>query len=202
MQKKLLPLLILPVLALASCGGPSTGTTTSASTTPTTTPSAVNNTTPVTNPTPTVSTQDAGDQTMSAEEAQMLRDLNAARAVARTCGSKQMPAVQPVTWNGYLASAARAHALDMAANGFFSHTSPTNGGIDTRANAAGYQGWKELGENIAAGQNLGNVMAAWLASPGHCETLMDANLKEVGVAYLYRPGSKFGTYFVQDFGRR
>ena len=90
----------------------------------------------------------------------------------------------------------------MAVNGYFAHTSPTYGGIDTRTGAAGYSGWKELGENIAAGQNLQTVMAAWLASPGHCETLMDADLKEVGLAYLYRPGSQFGTYFVQEFGRR
>lgn len=197
MQKKLLPLLILPVLALASCGGPSTGTTNTSAT-----PTAVNNTTPMVSTTPNVSTQDAGDQTMSSDEAQMLRDLNAARAVARTCGTKHMPAVAPVTWNGYLANAARSHALDMAVNGYFNHTSPTYGGIDTRANAAGYSGWKELGENIAAGQNLNTVMDAWLKSAGHCETLMDANLTEVGLAYLYRPGSKFGTYFVQDFGRR
>lgn len=186
MQKKLLPLLILPVLALASCGGPSTGTSLS--------PTAVNNS--------TLTPQDAGDQTISTEEAQMLRDLNAARTVARTCGSKQMPAAAPVTWNGHLATAARAHALDMAVNGYFAHTSPTYGGIDTRAGAAGYSAWKELGENIAAGQNLQTVMATWLASPGHCETLMDADLKEVGLAYLYRPGSQFGTYFVQEFGRR
>ena len=32
-----------------------------------------------------------------------------------------------------LATAARAHALDMAVNGYFAHTSPTYGGIDTRA---------------------------------------------------------------------
>ena len=202
MQKKLLPLLLLPVLALASCGGPSTGTN------PTNNNSAVNNTNPVINTSPvintntSVNTQDAGDQTMSADEAKMLRDLNAARAQARVCGTTQMPAVAPVTWNGYLANAARAHALDMAVNGYFAHTSPTQGGIDTRANTAGYTDWKELGENIAAGQNLNTVMTAWLASPGHCATLMDPNLKEVGLAYLYRPGSKFGTYFVQDFGRR
>lgn len=180
MQKKILPLLILPVVALASCGSPSTTTIVP----------------------PSIQKQDAGDQTMSTEEAQLLSQLNAARAVARSCGSKQMPAAPAVTWNGYLASAARAHALDMATRGFFDHVNPDGIGIDGRANAAGYTGWREVAENIAAGQSVNTVMQAWLNSPSHCETLMDGGLKEVGIAYLYRPGTKFGTYFVQDFGVR
>lgn len=194
MQKKLLPLLLLPVLALASCGGTSTPT-------PTTNTNVSGNTT--TNPTPTApKALDAGDQTMTAEETQVLKELNAARAVGRTCGTKYMAAAPAVTWNGYLAAAARGHASDMATRGYFAHTSPDGITMKDRANAAGYTGWTELGENIAAGYTLNSVTQGWLDSATHCETLMDPKLKEVGIAYVYRAGSQYGTYWVQDFGTR
>lgn len=190
MQKKLLPLLLLPVLALASCGGTSTPKATNVS----------SDTTVATSP--ATASQDAGDQTMSAEEAQVLKELNAARAVARSCGGVAMPAAPAVTWNGYLAKAARGHALDMATRNFFEHVNPDGKGIKERAEAAGYVNWTELGENIAAGYSLAEVTQGWLNSPSHCKTLMDPALKEVGVGYVYRSGSQYGTYWVQDFGTR
>ena len=193
MQKKFLPFLILPVLALASCGGTSTPSVNN-------TNISANN---ATNPTPAATkAQDAGDQTMTADEVQLLKELNAARAVGRNCGSKYMPAAPAVTWNGYLAAAARAHATDMANRGYFAHSSPEGNNVRQRAEAAGYNGWTELGENLAAGYTLASVTKGWLDSVGHCQTLMDPKLKEVGMSYVYQPGSKFGTYWVQDFGTR
>ncbi|WP_291425647.1 CAP domain-containing protein [Deinococcus sp.] len=201
MQKKFLPLLLLPVLALASCGGTSTPSNNTAATSPASTNRNVSSVTTTSN-TATAQAQSAGDQTKTAEELQILNELNAARAVARDCGGKHMPAVGPVTWNGYLASAARANALDMATRNFFSHVTPDGKTISNRAEAAGYTNWTELGENIAAGYGVGNVTKGWLDSPSHCETMMDPALKEVGIGYVYKPGSTYGTYWVEDFGTR
>lgn len=173
MSKKPLALLLPPLLALASCNDLST-----------------------------VRTQDSGDQTMSSVERQLLSELNAARSVSRTCGTTVMPAASAVTWNGYLASAARHHAADMAARKFFSHTNPDGHGIKERAEAAGYTGWKELGENILAGEDVSVATQKWLESPSHCKTLMDPAFKEVGIGSVDQPGTPYGTYFVQDFGTR
>ena len=40
----------------------------------------------------------------------MFEQLNATRAQGRSCGGKYMPAAPAVTWNGYLAAAAKALA--------------------------------------------------------------------------------------------
>ena len=191
MTHKFLPLLLGPVLLLASCGG---GAPTPSA------PSAVGSTS-ATSSSPR-GAHDSGDQTRSAEEQSVFEQLNATRAQGRSCGGKYMPAAPAVTWNGYLAAAAAGHANDMADQGYFSHTSPSGSTMKQRAQQAGYTGWQELGENIAAGYTVRDVIQGWLDSPSHCETLMDPALKEVGMSYVYKPGSKFGTYWVQDFGTR
>lgn len=182
-----LTLTIIGAAALTSCGG---------GTAPT--PPAPQATTPA----PAAKAQDAGSQTMSAEEAQVLSEVNAARAVARTCGDVAYAATTPVTWNGFLAAAARAHTADMAARNYFAHVTPEGTTIAMRAEAAGYTAWKTLGENIAAGYTIQNVVQGWIDSPGHCKNLMDPKFKEMGAGYTYRPGSTYGTYWAQEFGTR
>ena len=182
-----LPLLLLPLL-LAACGsGPAVESA------KTVQPAPV----PAGN-----SSRDAGDQTQSAEEAQLLRELNAARAVGRTCGGQFMPAVAAVTWNGYLARSARAYAQDMATRSFFAHVDPDGRTHSQRDEAAGYSGWTTVGENIIGGYALNEMTAAWLASPDHCMAIMSPAYKEVGVGFLQEAGHTFSTYGVQEFGSR
>lgn len=187
MQKFILTALIPLTALLASCGGPST-------------PSAVGQNTSTGGQ--SSGPHDAGSQTMSSEEAQILSALNAARAVARTCGDQRFQPAPPVTWNGYLADAARTHANDMGARKFFSHVNPDGVTPAQRMQAAGYTGWTKVAENIAAGYTVTNVMQGWIDSPSHCQTLMDPALKEVGIGYAYLPGTPYGTYWVQNFGTR
>lgn len=195
MTKTLLPLLALPLL-LASCGGTSTPAATPSTSTP------VAAATPVSAPAAKAVVSDAGVQTRGTEEDRIFNEVNAARATGRKCGETFYPAAAPVTWNGYLATAARGHAQDMADQGYFSHTSQDGRTMKQRVVTAGYVGWNELGENIAAGYTIPEVTKGWLDSPSHCATLMDPALKEVGIGYVYKPGSKFGTYWVSDFGTR
>lgn len=179
---------LLPLTALlASCGGPST-------------PSAVGSAGSTGGQ--SSGPHDTGNQTMSSEEAQILSALNAARGVARTCGGVRFEAAAPVTWNGYLAAAARAHAADMAARRFFDHVNPDGATPARRVEKAGYTAWTEVAENIAAGYTVSNVMQGWIDSANHCKTLMDPTLREVGIGYTYQPGTPYGTYWVQDFGTR
>lgn len=188
-----LPLLLLPLL-LAACGsGVKVGGSTSSAPNPVDAPPAAVGATAKPNP---------GDQTQTAAEAQLLRELNAARAVGRTCGNQYMPAVGALTWNGYLAKSARAYAQDMAARSFFAHVDPEGGTFEKRNEAAGYIGWKALGENIIGGYALNEMTAGWLASPAHCAAIMAPEYDEVGVTSLNQPGSSLGTYGVQEFGAR
>lgn len=142
----------------------------------------------------------------TAAEARMLQAVNAARATARQCQGKDFAAAPALAWNGLLGKAARAHAQDMAAHNYFDHVSPDGKTLKNRAEAAGYTGWKRLGENIAAGYSdteIAEAMAGWLASKtGHCEALMDPAYKEVGFGYAPATGGQYSAYWVQDFGSR
>lgn len=138
---------------------------------------------------------------MNAQEADVLNRTNAARSVGRTCGSYGFfPAVPPVAANSRLTTAARAHAVDMGANSYFSHTSLDGSAPWDRTAAAGYAGGG-IGENIAAGYlTPADVVQGWIDSPGHCRNLMGANWKHLGVGYAYAASSPYRHYWVQNFG--
>ena len=99
-------------------------------------------------------------------QADILREVNAARAQARICGGVSKPAVAAVAWNDALFTSAAGHSLDMAERNYFDHLNLDGKTPGQRATAAGYN-FSALGENIAAGQRtVAVVMAGWLASPG------------------------------------
>lgn len=137
--------------------------------------------------------------TANSYEAEVLRLTNQARATARRCGgTKTYPAVGPLTWNGSLGYAARAHSRDMAKRSYFSHTSKDGTSFSTRISQTGYR-WHAVGENIAAGYpSASEVVKGWLGSPGHCENIMSASYTQLGVGYA--TGGPYGTYWTQDFG--
>lgn len=100
--------------------------------------------------------------------------------------------------DGQIRRAAQDYAVDMAVRRFFAHESPEGTDPGSRLLAAGF-GWSAYGENIASGQPTAReVMADWLASPGHCRNLMTPmfTLAGYGVAT-----AADGPYWVQDFGR-
>lgn len=178
-------------LLLAACGGG--GSDGAATTATVSTASAVSPASAATAPAATSSNIDA---------ASALEQLNAARAVARTCGTTLMPAVPPLRWNAALEQAAVGHSEWMQANDTFSHAGADGSTVGTRVTAAGYA-WKMVGENIAAGQpDVTSVIAAWLASEGHCRNIMHPDF--VDVALAMKPGTSSNTYrtwWTLDFGR-
>ena len=128
---------------------------------------------------------------LSADEAAVLQLVNSERASAG-CSA--------LTANGTLTSVARAHSVDMATRGFFSHTNPD--GLDPfeRMRAAGYNG-RTMGENIAAGYATpAAVMNAWMNSSGHRANILNCAFKEIGIGKA--TGGSYGTYWTQDFGTR
>jgi len=130
---------------------------------------------------------------------EVLAATNAARAVPRDCGGVAMPAAPPVRWSARLAAAALQHSQDMAQQGYFSHTDTQGNDVAQRALAAGYA-WRSVAENIARGQNSAQeAVAGWLNSPGHCRSLMDARMSEMGAAYSIRSNKRSTAYWTQVF---
>jgi uncharacterized protein YkwD len=84
---------------------------------------------------------------------------------------------------------------------FFEHTGSDGSQPKDRVKRAGYQS-RLTGENIALGpESAEEVVAGWLASPGHCENIMDARFQDIGVGIA--SGRKRGQiYWVQTFGQR
>jgi uncharacterized protein YkwD len=115
--------------------------------------------------------------------ARVLELVNEARAHARRCGSERYSAVPPVRLSATLARAARAHARDMATHNFFEHTGSDGSTPTARLARTGYR-WRLTGENIAYGPTSPEeVVSGWLASPGHCENIMEPRFTEMGLAY-------------------
>ena len=121
--------------------------------------------------------------------------------------TKGLPALQ---WDGALASIARAHSQDMAANSFMSHTNLRGQDPTARAVAAGYDVRRSLGGGYyttGIGENIdmmptGNVIGhgyvnndpqsvaqamvqAWMNSPGHRENILRTQYARIGVGVAY-----------------
>jgi uncharacterized protein YkwD len=98
-----------------------------------------------------------------------------------------------------LGYAARGHSAYQARTNKMSHTGSSNSTFAVRASRAGYVG--ALAENVAYGYRSGaQVVAAWMASPGHRANIANCRAKAVGVGAIYAAN---GTpYYTQDFGTR
>ncbi|WP_399887277.1 CAP domain-containing protein [Streptomyces sp. BBFR51] len=102
-----------------------------------------------------------------------------------------------------LAGAAQRHSADMAGHDFVGHVGSGGSTIATRAEAAGYTHWNALAENVAAGQKTAAaVVRSWMKSPGHRANILNCSLEHLGVGYVKRPGTRYGTYWTQDFGAK
>src|SRR5690606_22957492 len=127
-----------------------------------------------------------------------LAEVNNWRQKGCTCGDVLLPATVKVRWNSKLYQAALAHAKDMRANNYFSHTSPTGENVYNRLVQSGYiedsRSVLTYGENIAFGDfDLETAVRKWLDSPSHCTNLMRDSYREMAIAHD-------GNYWVQVFG--
>jgi uncharacterized protein YkwD len=101
----------------------------------------------------------------------------------------------PLKWNALLASAARHHAELMAQHSAISHQFPGEPALVQRITAVGAR-FSTVAENIAAGQDAGDIHYGWMHSPGHRANILDPKLTALGVAVVEARGRLFA---VQDF---
>jgi uncharacterized protein YkwD len=125
--------------------------------------------------------------------------VNAARGKSRRCGKEWFAAAPSLQVSQKLNEAAAGHARDMARRKYFEHRGKDGSQPKDRVLRAGYQP-RLTGENIAYGpESAEEVVAGWLASPGHCENIMDPRFQNIGVGLA--TGKKRGQiYWVQNFG--
>jgi uncharacterized protein YkwD len=125
--------------------------------------------------------------------------FNVARASGRRCGSERFAAVPPLQMSRELDDAATDHARDMARRKYFDHRGSDGSQPKDRVRRTGYLS-RLTGENIAYGpESAEEVVAGWLASPGHCENIMEPTFRDIGVGVA--TGRKRGQiYWVQTFG--
>lgn len=130
----------------------------------------------------------SGGTTTTSDADRILELVNSER------GSRGLTAL---TQNALLAAAADAHAGDMAANSFFSHTGSDGSSVSARATAAGYV-WSSIGENIGQGDLTPQAMMnLWMNSDGHRANILNSDYTELGVGV----NGSGGTLWVQVFGR-
>lgn len=138
----------------------------------------------------------------------MLDDINAARGQGRYCGSDWYDAQPPFSWSSSLAEIAMVHSMDMAAQGYFSHTSADGTSMGERVFP--YWSGNRVGENIATSgidRSDAYVVQMWLDSPGHCALIMSPNFTHAGVGSGHDPeggwtnnGYTFYYFWTLDFG--
>jgi uncharacterized protein YkwD len=131
-------------------------------------------------------------------EQQVIELVNKARA------AEGLP---PLKRADSLVEAARYHATDMLMDGYFEHDSYDNGISApvcpwyTRVIGFYSPDWRQLSENIAAGQvDPDRVVRDWMNSSGHRKNILSSATWEIGVGYASAGSSSH--YWVQDFGRR
>ncbi|ROP33989.1 CAP domain-containing protein [Couchioplanes caeruleus] len=134
----------------------------------------------------------AGGSAVQKAEAEVVRLVNQERARA---------GCSPVTVDSRLASVARSHSQDMAANRFFSHTNRQGKSPSQRVTAAGYK-FRLTGENIAFGQATpAAVMQAWMKSAGHRANILKCGYRNIGVGLAFRNDSgRQVPMWTQEFG--
>lgn len=132
----------------------------------------------------------------------VLKQINAARAEARSCGARRMNAAPPLAWSRPLAEAAERHSVDMVARRYFDHASPEGKRVAQRVAAEGYKA-RVVAENIAGGDTtVAGVISGWLRGPEQCQSIMNPAFTEVGVSCVRQPGSKWGTYWTMVVAAR
>lgn len=107
----------------------------------------------------------------------------------------------PLKPDAALARIARAHSGDMAAHGYFGHTSPLAGGLVRRLQAAGYTAtW--CGENIAEADSIAGAEADLMRSPGHRANILAVEPTHLGIGIVERqPGHGVRWLITQEFSR-
>lgn len=118
----------------------------------------------------------------------------------------------PLRFSSRLSAAARAHSKDMAARGYFSHTSANGSSFDRRIARfypMGRSRYWSVGENLlwsSPDVTPEKALQMWIDSPEHKKNMLTARWREIGLSAVHvtaAPGTFAGrevTIVTADFG--
>lgn len=112
-------------------------------------------------------------------------NLTHAGVLAYTNSERINNGVEKLSQNVFLDTVAERRAKDMFAKQYFEHVSPSGESASNEADDVGYE-YIVIGENIALG-NFGSdkeLVAAWMASPGHRANIVNGKFTEIGIATM------------------
>lgn len=125
---------------------------------------------------------------LTAEESQLINLINSERTSR---------GLQPLQVDMRLVGTARAKAKDMAANRYFSHTSPTLGAPDAQIRNAGITGYTAIGENLAIAPSVSEAHTNLMNSQGHRDNILNSRFTNIGVGVI--SDSQWGKVVVEQF---
>lgn len=107
----------------------------------------------------------------------------------------------PLPSHDAIVQASRRHSNDMATYNLTSHVGSDGTVAGDRLRDACYS-WSRWAEIIGwgFGGNVNAMIAWWMNSPPHRDTILSSAYAEFGVGYIARPGSEWGHYWTVDFG--
>ena len=105
-----------------------------------------------------------------------------------------------LTYNGYLAYAARQHTSRMVAAQTLSHQLSRESSLGVRITNAGYINWRMLAENLAYGtRSPWSTYSLWMGSAPHRANIQNCTLRNAGVGTAWVDSKSWDTI---DFGRQ
>jgi len=126
----------------------------------------------------------------------------AARVLDLTNAERQNAGLPPLAPSPQLTQAAQTYSQVLASSDCFAHTCGPVPDFAARDAQAGYATFRDIGENIAAGYATPEeVVAGWMASPGHRENILSPDFTDMGVG-MVSGGGQYGIYWTQEFGAR
>jgi uncharacterized protein YkwD len=133
----------------------------------------------------------------AAVDAQVLALINQART---------NEGLNPLAAQDQLAAAALAHSTDMACNDLVSHVGSDGTLWYNRVAAQGYANYNSSRENIYVGHPEfgGTAQGAfdwWWDSKIHHDNMLNPDVSQIGIAYVYDPNSEYGGYYTTVFAR-
>jgi uncharacterized protein YkwD len=112
----------------------------------------------------------------TADEFRIFNLINQERARAR---------LTPFEWDDELAALARSYSAQMARDGLFDHTDRYGKTVNDRADRAGFNRWRRIGENLFMCAGIRDVssfaVAQWMNSPGHRSNILDRKFNATGI---------------------
>jgi len=115
-------------------------------------------------------------------------------ALNRERKEQGLPALK---WNEALASAAQAHAEEMARHNLVSHTLPSEPSLASRATKAGAR-FSWISENVVQSSSAEGAHEQFMQSPNHRANILDSDMDSVGIGVAERHGQLF---VVEDFAK-